>query len=135
PLPDRGPDRSDDVSLSHDASVGSGQACRRARLVPMLPLSFDPLYCAERVATQPLHAPPGRGLRLSSKEEDMRLQVREARVASGLILLVLIGILIGFVVARVRKRMGLGVTWSTWVTTVVVVGFILLLLYASSFKH
>jgi len=54
---------------------------------------------------------------------------------SGLILLVLIGILIGFVVARVRKRMGLGVTWSTWVTTVVVVGFILLLLYATSFKH
>ena len=44
---------------------------------------------------------------------------------SGLILLVLIGILIGFVVARVRKRMGLGVTWSTWVTTVVVVGFLL----------
>jgi hypothetical protein len=54
---------------------------------------------------------------------------------SGLILLVLIGVLIGFVVARVRKRMGLGVTWGTWVTTVVVVGFILLLLYASSFNH
>ena len=47
---------------------------------------------------------------------------------TGLILLVLIGILIGFVVARVRKRMGLGVTWGTWVTTVAVVGFILLLL-------
>lgn len=56
-------------------------------------------------------------------------------MTSGLILLVLIGILIGFVVARVRKRMGLGVTWGTWVTTVVVVGFILLLLYASSFKR
>ena len=54
---------------------------------------------------------------------------------SGLILLMLIGILIGFVVARARKRMGLGVTWSTWVTTVVVVGFILLLLYATSFRH
>jgi hypothetical protein len=54
---------------------------------------------------------------------------------SGLILLVLIGIIIGFVVARVRKRMGIGVTWSTWVTTVVVVGFLLLLLYATSFKH
>jgi hypothetical protein len=53
----------------------------------------------------------------------------------GLILLVLIGILIGFAVARVRKRMGLGVTWSTWVTTVVVVGFLLLLLYATSFKR
>jgi len=53
----------------------------------------------------------------------------------GLILLVLIGTLIGSAVARVRKRMGLGVTWSTWVTTVVVVGFILLLLYATSVKH
>jgi hypothetical protein len=53
----------------------------------------------------------------------------------GLILLVLIGILVGFVVARVRRRMGLGVTWSTWVTTVVVVGFLLLLLYATSFKR
>jgi len=65
----------------------------------------------------------------------VRPQVREARVISGLILLVFIGILIGFVVARVRKRMGLGVTWSTWVTTVAVVGFLLLLLYATSFKH
>ena len=54
---------------------------------------------------------------------------------SGLILLVFIGILIGFVVARVRKRMGLGVTWGTWVTTVVVTGVLLLLLYATSFKH
>jgi hypothetical protein len=54
---------------------------------------------------------------------------------TGLILLVFIGILIGFVVARVRKRMGLGVNWSTWVTTVAVVGFILLLLYATSVKH
>jgi len=65
----------------------------------------------------------------------VRTQVREARVMGGLILLVLIGILIGFVVARVRKRMGLGVTWSTWVTTVVVVGFLLLLLYATSFQR
>ena len=65
----------------------------------------------------------------------MRPQVRKAEVMTGLILLVLIGILIGFVVARVRKRMGLGVTWGTWVTTVVVTGVLLLLLYASSFKH
>ena len=65
----------------------------------------------------------------------MRPQVRKAKVMTGLILLVFIGILIGFVVARVRKRMGLGVTWGSWVTTVAVVGFILLLLYATSFKH
>jgi hypothetical protein len=61
--------------------------------------------------------------------------VREAKVTSGLILLLLIGILIGFGVARVRKRMGLGVTWGTWVTTVVVVGIFLLLLWVSSYRH
>ena len=61
--------------------------------------------------------------------------VREAKVASGFILLLLIGILIGFVVSRVRKRMGLGVTWSTWVTTVVVVGLILLLMWVTAYKH
>jgi len=87
------------------------------------------------VATQPLRAPRWARSAFILKEEDVRPQVREARVISGLILLVFIGILIGFVVARVRKRMGLGVTWSTWVTTVVVVGFILLLLYATSVKH
>ena len=65
----------------------------------------------------------------------MRPQVRKAKVMTGLILLVFIGILIGFVVARVRKRMGLGVTWGTWVTTVAVTGVLLLLLYATSFKH
>jgi len=56
-------------------------------------------------------------------------------VASGLILLLLIGVLIGFVVARVRKRMGLGVTWGTWVTTVVVVGILLLVLWVSTVRH
>jgi hypothetical protein len=56
-------------------------------------------------------------------------------VASGLILLLLIGILIGFGVARVRKRMGLGVTWGTWVTTVLVVGFTLLLIWVTTAKH
>jgi fumarate reductase subunit D len=66
---------------------------------------------------------------------DVGTPVREAKVASGLILLLLIGILIGFGVSRVRKRMGLGVTWSTWVTTVVVVGMILLLLWVTAYKH
>src|SRR5690242_2610286 len=101
----------------------------------MLPPSFNPPYRAERGATQPLRAPRWAHSALILKEEDVRPQVRKARVMSGLILLALIGILIGFLVARVRKRMGLGVTWSTWVTTVVVTGVILLLLYATSVKH
>jgi fumarate reductase subunit D len=66
---------------------------------------------------------------------DVGTPVREAKVASGLILLLLIGILIGFGVSRVRKRMGLGVTWGTWVTTVVVVGMIVLLLWVTAYKH
>src|SRR5260370_1153367 len=42
PLPDRGPDRSDDVCLSHDTLRGcSGQARRRATLVQMLPPGFN----------------------------------------------------------------------------------------------
>jgi transcriptional regulatory protein LevR len=101
----------------------------------MLPPSFNRPYVPNEGPPSPCALPAGRVLRLSSKEEDVRPQVRKARVMTGLILLVFIGILIGFVVARVRKRMGLGVTWSTWVTTVVVIGFILLLLYATSFKH
>jgi transcriptional regulatory protein LevR len=73
--------------------------------------------------------------RLCSKDEDVRNAAREVTVASGFILLLLIGILIGFGVSRVRKRMGLGVTWSPWVTTVVVVGFILLLMWVTAYKH
>src|SRR6516164_1794067 len=100
----------------------------------MLPPSFNVPYRAERPATNPADPrwPPSAFI---LKREGRASAVREARVISGLILLLLIGILIGFVVARARKRMGLGVTWTTWVTTVVVVGFILLLLYATSFNH
>src|SRR5215470_1883628 len=50
--------------------------------------------------------------------------VREAKVASGFILLLLIGILIGFVVSRVRKRMGLRVSLRTGGTHRGRVGFI-----------
>jgi len=56
-------------------------------------------------------------------------------VASGLILLLLISVLVGFGVGRVRKRMGLGMTWGTWVTTVLVVSFLLLLLWVTAVKH
>ena len=79
--------------------------------------------------------PPEGASAYAQKTSTCGTPVREAKVASGLILLLLIGILIGFGVSRVRKRMGLGVTWGTWVTTVVVVGFILLLLWVSAYKH
>src|SRR5260370_17780018 len=101
----------------------------------MLPPSFNSEYCAERSGPGTLRAPADGRQRLSSKSGGTcETPVREARVISGLILLVLIGILVGFGVARVRKRMGLGVTWGTWVTTVVVVGFFLLLLWVSSYR-
>jgi len=56
-------------------------------------------------------------------------------MASGLILLLLISVLVGFGVGRVRKHMGLGMTWGTWVTTVLVVSFLLLLLWVTAVKH
>jgi hypothetical protein len=56
-------------------------------------------------------------------------------VASGLILLVLIGVLIGFVWARFRRRMGLGVTWSTWAGVIAIVVIGGLLLWVTQAKH
>jgi hypothetical protein len=56
-------------------------------------------------------------------------------VASGLILLVLVGVLIGFGWARIRRRMGLGVTWTTWATVIAVVVIGSLLLWATQAKH
>jgi hypothetical protein len=55
-------------------------------------------------------------------------------VTSGLILLGLIGVLIGFALSRVRRRMGLGVTWGMWATTVAIVVISGLILWASSLK-
>jgi hypothetical protein len=49
-------------------------------------------------------------------------------VTSGLILLLLLGILIGLGITRVRRRMGLGVTGSTWlgiIAGVVIAGLLL----------
>jgi hypothetical protein len=74
-------------------------------------------------------------MRLCSKDGNVQLLIREAEVASGFILLLLIGILIGFVISRMRKRVGLAWTWSNWVTTVIVVGFILLLMWVTAYKH
>jgi hypothetical protein len=61
--------------------------------------------------------------------------VWEARVTSGLILLLLIGVLIGFGVTRVRRRMGLGVTGTTWLSIIAAVVIIGLLLWVTSVKH
>jgi high-affinity Fe2+/Pb2+ permease len=61
--------------------------------------------------------------------------VWEARVTSGLILLLLIGVLIGFGITRVRRRMGLGVTGTTWLSIIAGVVIIGLLLWVTSAKH
>jgi hypothetical protein len=62
-------------------------------------------------------------------------QCREARVTSGLILLALIGVLVGFGWTRVRRRAGVGVTWHTWATVIAGVMILGLLLWATSVKH
>jgi hypothetical protein len=76
--------------------------------------------------------------RLSSKERQaVRTPSQEANVASGLILLLLIGVLVGFGITRMRRRLGLGVTGGTWVaviTGVIVLG-LALWAYSVSGKH
>ena len=49
---------------------------------------------------------------------------------SGLILLLLIGVLVGFGWSRLRRRMGLGMTRGTWVGIVAGVILVGLALYA-----
>ena len=58
-------------------------------------------------------------------------------MASGLILLGFIGVLVGFGITRMRRRLGLGVTGGTWVaviTGVIVLG-LALWAYSVSGKH
>ena len=56
-------------------------------------------------------------------------------MASGLILLALIGVLVGFGWTRIRRRAGVGVTWHTWATVIAGVMILGLLLWATSVKH
>jgi hypothetical protein len=56
-------------------------------------------------------------------------------VASGLILLALIGVLVGFGWTRVRRRMGMGVTWQTWAAVIAGVVILGLALWAFSLKR
>ena len=61
--------------------------------------------------------------------------VREARVASGLILLVLIGALVGFGLARLRGKLGMRTTWGTWISVIAAVVILGLALWAYSVKR
>jgi len=63
------------------------------------------------------------------------MPVEEAMVTTGLILLVLIAFLVAFVLARVRRWMGMGMTWRLWVTVMVAVILLSLALWAYSAKR
>ena len=56
-------------------------------------------------------------------------------MASGLILLALIGVLVGFGWTRLRRRMGLAVTWQTWAAWIAGVMILGLALWAFSVKR
>jgi Na+-driven multidrug efflux pump len=57
---------------------------------------------------------------------------REALMTSGLILLALLGTIVAFFVTRMRRRMGLGVTGSTWATVIAVFAIVVLGMWVSS---
>jgi hypothetical protein len=52
-------------------------------------------------------------------------------MTSGFILLILIGVLVGFGYTRLRGKMKLGISGKNWIAPVVIVGIILLMLWAS----
>jgi hypothetical protein len=56
-------------------------------------------------------------------------------VTSGLILLVLLGALVGFGWSRVRRKMGMGMTWNTWLSVIAGVVILGLALWAFSGQH
>jgi Na+-driven multidrug efflux pump len=57
---------------------------------------------------------------------------REAPMTSGLILLAFLGILVAFFVTRMRRRMGLGVTGSTWAVIIALFAIVVLGMWVSS---
>jgi hypothetical protein len=54
---------------------------------------------------------------------------------SGLILVVLIGIMVAYVYTRMRGKMKLSVSGKNWVAPVVIVGIVLLLLWGAHNGH
>lgn len=57
---------------------------------------------------------------------------REAPMTSGLILLGFLGLLVAFFVTRMRRRMGLGVTGSTWAVIIALFAIVVLGMWVSS---
>jgi hypothetical protein len=82
---------------------------------------------AARGALVSHHEPRCRRLEPGSQKP----QIQEAAM-SGLILLVLIGIVIAYVYTRMRGKMKLGVSGKNWIAPVVIVVVVGLLLWASS---
>ena len=56
-------------------------------------------------------------------------------MASGLILLGLLGVLVGFGLTRVRGKLGMPVTWRTWIAVIAAVMLLGLALWAYSLKR
>jgi hypothetical protein len=54
---------------------------------------------------------------------------------SGLILVVLIGIIVAYIYTRMRGKMNLSVSGKNWVAPVVIVGIILFLLWGAHNGH
>ena len=69
-----------------------------------------------------------------SKRVRKQPQVQEAAV-SGLILVVLIGVLVAYAYTRLRGKMKLSVSGKNWVAPIVIIGVVLLMVWASHNGH
>jgi hypothetical protein len=59
-------------------------------------------------------------------------RVREAKVTNGLYLLLFIAVLVALGLGRFRRRLGIGVTWRTYIVTVLAFCVVGLALWAYS---
>ncbi len=72
---------------------------------------------------------PGPG-RWKGRVSGRLLHLLEVAVTSGLIVLALLAVLVGFLWTRLRKRIGLGVTSKHWTAAIVIFALVVLALWA-----
>jgi hypothetical protein len=121
PLADRGANRAGYERFRHHGLRLRGYRAPWSRLTRSLAFA--------RKLTVPRLAPADRIP--YSRSGFAKPQAQEAAMSTGLILLVLIGVIAAFGWTRLRGKMKLGVSGKHWLGPIVVVGLVLLLMWSS----
>jgi hypothetical protein len=72
---------------------------------------------------------------VGSKRVRTRPHVREAAMSSGLILLILIGIVVAYAYTRLRGKMKLPISGKSWIGPIFIVALVVLMLFSKHQGH